>query len=139
MTNVKELLTLHEGVRLRPYRDSVGKLTIGIGHNLDDLGISRSVASHLLDEDLAHAIKGARLYSWFDELSDVRQAVIVDMIFNMGRGSFRGFKKFKRALSRRNYYEASLEMKNSKWFRQVGRRGIRLCAMMHTDEWPRRH
>ena len=52
------LLLLHdelvrdEGVRLKPYRDTVGKLTIGTGRNLDDMGISEVENAMLLDNDI---------------------------------------------------------------------------------------
>jgi len=42
-------------LRLKPYRDSVGKLTIGVGRNLDDVGISAEEADVLLANDIAKA------------------------------------------------------------------------------------
>ncbi|NBW16869.1 MAG: lysozyme, partial [Caulobacteraceae bacterium] len=33
-------IRLHEGERLKPYRCTAGKLTIGVGRNLDDRGIT---------------------------------------------------------------------------------------------------
>ena len=89
VSNIQDLLVLHEALRLKPYQDSVGKLTIGVGRNLDDVGISRETAFSMLREDISAAFVGARWYPWFAGLNVVRQAVVVDMIFNMGRGKFR--------------------------------------------------
>lgn len=48
LTALKEELIRDEGLRLKPYRDTVGKLTIGVGRNLDDVGITKDEAMHLL-------------------------------------------------------------------------------------------
>lgn len=50
---LKAQLVIDEGLRLRPYRDSVGKLTIGCGRNLDDVGITAAEAMMLLDNDVS--------------------------------------------------------------------------------------
>ena len=55
---VIESLIRDEGLELKPYRDSVGKLTIGIGRNLDDKGISESEARMLLANDVDDAWRG---------------------------------------------------------------------------------
>jgi lysozyme len=134
--DVGALLKIHEGLRLKPYADTVGKITIGYGRNLDARGITRETAEAMLAEDIAHATNGARKYTWFEGLSDVRQAVVVDMIVNLGRGGFRRFIKMKRALLIKNYDRAAHQMADSKWYRQVGRRGVRLRKMMETNQWP---
>lgn len=54
---LREQLERHEGLRLKPYKDTVGKLTIGIGRNLDDKGISRKEAFALLDNDIAEVVR----------------------------------------------------------------------------------
>jgi len=56
MQRLQNTLEHHEGLRLKPYKDSVGKLTIGIGRNLDDVGISKSEALLLLQNDIDVAI-----------------------------------------------------------------------------------
>lgn len=52
ITVLKDMLIRHEGLKLKPYRDTVGKLTIGAGRNLNDLGISEREAMFLLDNDI---------------------------------------------------------------------------------------
>ena len=135
--NGRDLLIRHEGVKLKPYLDTVGKLTIGVGRNLDALGISRATAEQMLDEDIARARAGAEVYPWFAGLNAARQAVVVDMIFNLGRGGFRKFTRTKKAISNGHFRIAALEMQDSRWYRQVGTRGVRLAKMMRTGKWPR--
>jgi lysozyme len=74
-----------EGVRLKPYRDSQGKLTIGTGHNLDDVGISLEESDLLLLHDIEHTLEAldAELPTW-RTLNPIRQRVIVNMAFNLG-------------------------------------------------------
>ena len=130
MITLKELLIKHEGLRLKPYKDSVGKLTIGVGRNLDDVGLTEQEALYLLHNDINKAIKDAKVYAWFDPLDDVRKMVVVDMIFNLGLTRFSGFKRTIKHIASRRYKEAAIEMMDSKWARQVGPRAIELSKMM---------
>ena len=52
MEKMREQLVKHEGLRLMPYRCTSDKLTIGVGRNLDDRGISEATAMQMLDEDI---------------------------------------------------------------------------------------
>jgi lysozyme len=82
-----------EGLRLTPYKDSVGKTTIGYGRNLDDVGISQYEAEILLQHDLIHASQVLRdNLPWTEGLDEVRRAVLVNMSFNMGIHGLMGFK-----------------------------------------------
>ena len=47
-----EMLKRHEGLKVFPYHCSQNKLTIGIGRNLDDKGISKDEAYYLLYNDI---------------------------------------------------------------------------------------
>src|SRR5947209_7022011 len=74
-----------ESLRLHPYRDSVGKLTIGIGRNIDDKGITKEEAYYLCGNDIAEVEAGCKgAFPWWDVLNEVRQRVIADMAFNLG-------------------------------------------------------
>ena len=136
MLNYEKLrsqLIKHEGLKRLPYIDSVGKLTIGVGRNLDDKGISNSEALNMLSNDIKIAETDARkLVARFPDLGDVRQRVLIDMAFNLGLGRLSKFKKTLAAIEAGDYKEASLEMLDSKWAAQVGRRANRLALMMAT-------
>lgn len=131
MTIIEQLI-LHEGLRLRPYVDTVGKLTIGVGRNLTDVGITEEEAQLLLANDLERVRKDLETFSWFHTLDEVRRRVVMDMRFNLGPTGFRGFVGMIAALARRDYQAAALHMQESKWCSQVGLRGVRLVGWMRT-------
>ncbi|MBE7415099.1 MAG: lysozyme [Deltaproteobacteria bacterium] len=128
----KELLVKHEGLRLKPYRCTAGKLTIGVGRNLEDRGISNDEAMLLLDNDIEQTLRECRTFPWFEQLDNVRQAVVASMVFNLGLSKFQKFKKTIAALEAGDYAEAAREMVLSDWFTQVGKRGPELMEMMRT-------
>ena len=134
--DVRDLIKRHEGLKLKPYYDTVSKLTIGWGRNLTDVGISRKEAEILLDTDIATARLHASIFEWFDELDEVRQAVVIDMLFNLGPNKFRGFKGTIRALEGRAFTSAADRMLDSLWAKQVGKRAKRLAEMMRTGVFP---
>ena len=131
---LKQMLTLDEDRRNKPYIDSVSKISIGIGHNLTDNGISDKIIDMLYQEDVAYAMTMARHLPYYNELDDVRRLVVVDMVFNMGLEKFLRFKRMDAALNVGDYVNAAIEMLDSKWARQVGVRATRLAYMMKTGE-----
>ncbi len=114
----------HEGKRLKPYNDSVyKKLTIGYGHNLDANGIPEWVADALLQTSIyKYAFDTTRVVPSFHGLTDARQEVLVEMVFNLGAAGLAGFKKTLGYIAECNWDEAAREMLDSKWATQVGRR-----------------
>jgi len=136
MRSVVELLQLHEGKRLRPYRCPEGFLTIGYGHNLDAKPISERAAAVILEDDIQDVIRELETLTVFSRLDEVRRAVLIDMTFNLGFAGILGFKKMWKAIEAGNYERAADEMLNSKWARQVGRRAMRLSDMMRSGDWP---
>ncbi len=134
---LRQQLTRHEGLRLKAYRDTVGKLTIGIGRNLDDVGISRDEATYLLAGDISRAEQGllSRYPDWFPALDSVRQSVLINMVFNLGLSSLAGFTTFLDLMARGQFSEASDDGLQTKWARQVGHRAVELMAQLRTGEW----
>ena len=124
-----------EDRRQFPYEDSVGKLSIGVGRNLDDKGLRNDEIDLMLNNDIAEAIKECEKLAYFDGLDPVRQLVVADMVFNMGLPRFTGFVRTNKALLAKNYVKAAAEMVDSKWYRQTGRRAHRLVKAMHTGIW----
>lgn len=131
MTRLTNTLIRHEGYRQFPYKDTVGKLTIAVGRNLDDVGINESEARMLLSNDIQHAIDDIRnRFFWFDSIDDIRQEVVINMVFNLG---IKGFSKFKRTIGyieQQDWSHAAAEMLSSKWADQVGERAHELARMM---------
>jgi len=128
---LRELLEKHEGYRNMPYVDSVGKTTIGIGHNLTDLGLSDDVIERQYSIDVGNAIDDCtKLINDFFGHPELVQVVICNMMFNLGYNRLKKFHKFIAALERHDYRLASIEMLDSKWADQVGNRAIELSEIM---------
>lgn len=124
-----------EGLRLYPYRCSADKLTIGYGRNLEDNGIRRSEATSMLRNDLNDVLTHCRTFDYWNDLDPVRQLVVADMVFNLGAHRFNLFKKLQAALRLRDFTLAAHEMKDSRWYNQVGRRAVKLHAAMLSGIW----
>jgi lysozyme len=128
---LRDQLIADEGLRLKPYLDTKGILTIGVGRNLADMGISHDEAMALLDNDIAsHAADLDRELPWWSRLDAARQLVIANMAFNLGIQRLLMFKKMLDHLARGEYDAAADEMQASAWAGQVGARAARLIATM---------
>ncbi len=129
----KELIR-DEGVRNYPYKDTVGKLTIGVGRNLDDVGISKDEAYLMLDNDIQRTSDSLdKNLPWWKTLDEVRQRVILNMAYNLGINSLLGFKNTLAAIQAGRYNDAADGMLASKWATQVGARATRLADMMRGE------
>jgi len=134
--NLIEQLVRDEGLQLKTYKDSVGKLTIGVGRNLDDVGISRAEAMALLANDVQNAVTQIEQHlPWAAGLDEVRLGALINMCFNLGIGRLLNFKNFLAALQAGDYQTASAEMLSSLWARQVGSRAQRLAMQIQTGIW----
>jgi len=127
---VYEMLIRHEGLRLQPYRCSEGKLTIGVGHNLDDNGISEDIAMTMLEEDVEACMDALHTFEWFHRLNTVRKNAMIDMMFNLGLPRFSGFRRMIMAMEAGDYVEAASEARDSLWYKQVGSRAEEVCKMI---------
>ena len=128
-------LKVHEGVRSKVYLDTEGIETIGVGRNLRDRGLSDDEIELILANDIRDFQEEVeRAFSWWSDLDDVRQRVVVDMAFNMGLGSLSKFVNTLSHIENGRYEEAGVEMLDSKWARQVGDRANVLSNMMKTGE-----
>lgn len=129
------LIREEEGLRLKPYTDTAGRLTIGFGRNLTDVGISQAEASDLLEADLTRAVNDVQqAFSFFAALDGVRQIVLADMCFNMGIVRLKTFAKMLAFVETGKFLEAAQEMLRSQWADQVGARATRLASAMNSGE-----
>ena len=131
---VSELIKKHEGLRLKPYKCTAGKLTIGYGRNIEDNGITESEAEMLLNNDIQNCYSECSKLTCWNKLNEARQAVLVDMCFNLGISRLKGFKKMLAALEVGAYYRASAEMLDSKWAKDVKTRATKLAAIIKKGE-----
>jgi lysozyme len=136
LDKLRSELKRDEGIRLRAYVCSAGHRTIGYGHNLSARGLDHLKACTLeqakawLEQDIIEAGKVAKkLFPTFDELSDARQRVVVNMAFCLGWNLSR-FNMLKLAVARRDWVWAAGEILDSTFARQTGSRAQRLAQMM---------
>lgn len=137
LNSIEELLKREEGFALRPKRCTEGKLTIGFGWNLDACGIRVDEAVYRLQNDIGEARHEAMIIFGDDwsALNDVRQAVVISMIFQLG---FAGFSRFRMTISYirfGDYEQAAINMLKSKWATQTPNRAKRCAEMMRTGQW----
>lgn len=124
-----------EGIRLKPYLDTTNHLTIGVGRNLTDRGITRDEALLLLDHDVDVVLAELRIrLPWFVALDEVRQRVLANMAFNLGVEKLLLFHDTLRAIADGDWSAAAAGMRASKWAQQVGLRAERLARMMASGE-----
>ncbi len=132
-TRLNKVLRGDEGLELKPYKDSVGKLTIGVGRNLDDVGITDSEATLLLSNDIDKVVRGLdEIMPWWRKMNEVRQGVLANMAFNMGLHSLSSFTNTLRFMESGDYDLAARGMMNSLWAKQVGKRAERLAQEMES-------
>lgn len=128
MTIIDDLIR-DEGLRLKPYRDTAGKLTIGVGRNLDDIGITDAEARVLLANDLQQVWNDLRVdCPWHFKLDAARDAALCNMCFNLGITRLLTFTKMLAALKAGDWQTAHDEALASTWARQVGQRAERIAA-----------
>lgn len=134
MDKLKAQLRVDESVRSKPYRDTAGKLTIGVGRNLDDVGLSDTEIDALLVNDISRATRLLDSHlAWWRTLDDPRQNVLLNMCFNLGILRLMGFHLALGAMQSGDWATASQEMLHSAWAGEVGERAVRLAAVMRGE------
>jgi len=131
MTDYLSIIKKHEGFRTKPYHCTEGKLTIGIGRNLEENGISEDEADYMARNDINTAEKAATsLVRDFAALNDNRKIVLVSMAFQMGRTGLSKFVKMIDAIDLGAFRTAADEMLDSQWAKQTPERAKELSEMM---------
>ena len=142
--NIKQLqkeLQRDEGCVNAIYLDHLNLPTCGIGHLITEWDeehgqpvgttISDDRVAQLFEKDVKVTLEECRvLYGNFDDLPEEAQLILANMMFNMGRPRLSKFKKMNRAIADGDYLEASLQMEDSRWYKQVTNRAERLVQRM---------
>lgn len=135
---IQDQIIYHEGIRLKPYQCTAGKLTIGIGRNLDDAGISKPEALMMLKNDI-ESVTDDLMFLFgrmvFDKFTEGRKRALIDLRFNIGGARFRDFQKMIHAIRVGDWQEAAEQLKASLWWNQVqDNRRDTLYAQIKTGE-----
>lgn len=124
-------LTFDEGSRRKPYVDTLGNVSIGIGRNLTDVGISPDEVSYLFTNDVITACSDLDLLMpWWRSLPASHQRIMVNLAFNMGAAKLRTFPVFLAAMKDGRWGAAGDALRDSRWFDQVGGRGPRMIQRL---------
>jgi lysozyme len=133
---LRDLIVGEESYRQFPYNDTTGHVTIGIGRNLTDRGVSFEESLQMLDNDVIYFTHRLDLnLDFFKDLNAARQMVLISMCFNLGLLGLLGFKKMIASLEQKDYNEASKEILNSKASEETGKRYEILAEIMRTGEY----
>jgi len=134
--DIYEQLLRDEGIRLKPYQDTVGKWTIGVGRNLSDKGISEEEARVLLEDDVEEVSRGLlKALPWYTDLNEARQGVLENMAFNLGLAGLLAFHNTLTLMEKGDFDGAATAMLASRWATQVKDRAERLADQLRSGEW----
>lgn len=130
-----EILTLYDDKTGKPpVLATGGKITVGVGHNLSDRGISRELSRQWLAADIAEAEHALDVNCpWWRTMSDARQRGLLNMCFNMGwcsKDRKHGLCTFINTLEDLRlgrFHEAAEKCLQSAWAHQVGARAVRIA------------
>ena len=122
---LKERLKDFEGLVLKSYKCSQGFTSVGIGRNLETTGITEEEAMYLLDNDLQRVIDNLdKHWEVWRTFPKAAQYVCIDVVFNMGINTWMSFRKTRAYMEMGEWEEASGELLQSRYAKQVGRRAI---------------
>lgn len=131
---LEEWIEKCEGFSSHPYLDTVKKVTIGYGRNIDDNGITKEEAKMMLRNDIARCKAELAPYMWYVNQPEGVQMALLNMCFNIGIGKFLGFRKMIMALTVKDYAKAAIEALDSKWATQIGQRAKDVALMIRAGE-----
>tara|TARA_A100001011_G_C14245137_1_gene815189 strand:+ start:363 stop:818 length:456 start_codon:yes stop_codon:yes gene_type:complete len=138
---LREELKTDEGCKYEVYLDHLGLPTFGIGHLITDkdpehqMGMGTPVdeirVNEAFEQDVHVTLDECRkLFNDWDNLPEEVKLITANMMFNMGRPRLSGFKKMIQAISDGDWLEAAIQMKDSRWYKQVTNRADRLISRM---------
>ena len=134
LTQVRKRLIEHEGIKLKPDHCTAGKLTIGVGRNLDDRGISQATATQMLEEDIEIVLDELkRALPFWEKLKWNYKEALVDLAFNMGVPRLMMFKRMLSAIEADEPDKAAEELLDSRYASQVGVRASNIAALLRAS------
>ena len=133
-----ESVKKHEGYRDTVYRDTLNKRTIGFGHLCvedhweDGKKYDKEYLEKILKEDLRYAINQGEGMCKDLKISDDAKFLIIEMIFQLGSAGVQKFRRMWSALAEDppNYFEAHVQMLDSKWAKQTPERATEMSEQM---------
>ena len=136
---IMEMIKLHEGVRTKPYKDSLGLWTVGVGHLIGDgkslppewdRELSMKEVDELFAKDYMHHKDMATKTPGWDKANETGQAAMIDLAFNMGGAWYKKWPTTAKALESGDFNKAADGLKDSKWYTQVKGRAVKIVEMI---------
>ena len=135
---LKEQIKHSEGVRTTAYKDTLNNWTTGVGHLIrlpdEEYLLEKELTKEEVDQifmtDLNQAIDDARKFISEDSIPEEAFFVVVDMAYNLGLPKLMRFQNFQQALRDKDFVQASFEMLDSLWAKQLPNRSKRLAKQM---------
>ena len=136
MNESAEQVKQDEGLKLKPYKCTAGKLTIGYGRNIEDKGITKQEAEIFLKNDIQECVEDLEeifTQAGFKTLPFNIQKVLINMRYQLGGAGLRGFKNMLRACRDRQWQAMARQMQASKWYQQTTNRAQRLINLVRAE------
>ena len=139
--DIMDMIKQHEGVRNKPYKDTKGLWTVGVGHLIGDgrtlppewnRTFTDAEIMNLFKKDYQHHMQAAEKIPGFSNLNLNGQAALIDLTFNMGPVWWKKWPNFTKAIQAGNIARAANELKNSQWYSQVGRRAPKIVSLLQS-------
>lgn len=140
MTDLAEaLIGESEGRERCVYKDNLGFWSIGIGALVDPKVPGAGLCDEAIDAQFTHDSRTARVtaarFPFFDQLSNVRKAVLISMAFQLGSKPLY-WPDFMAALRAKDYAAAATAGRDTAWWKeQTHARAEREMRMLEEDCW----
>jgi len=129
---LRDSLIHHEGWKNKPYVDTVGKVTIGVGFNLTDVGLYDDEINFILDNRIRLATKDAETLTCYGSADPVIKDILVELTFNLGIEKLRKFNVFLSFIDAGLFHAAADDLETTLWYKQVGNRGKEMCEVIRS-------
>jgi len=139
LNDLKKRVKLHEGFSAKPYRDTLGKMTVGYGHLCvedfwdENTEYTEAQLDRIFDKDFDKAIEGAARVCQGMDLPDRKFGVFIEMTFQLGATGLSKFKKALAAAKDHDWQECHNQLLDSRWYKQTPNRAKQLAQIMLED------
>jgi lysozyme len=140
VTTLKDQLIAEEGRRNSAYLDTLGIPTIGIGHTGQEVYMGLTWTDDQVDDAFDRDVdqktrEVMAALPWFAQLNEPRQAVLLQMAFQLGTVGLLKFANTLAAVHEGRYDDAASGMLKSVWATQTPHRASRLARQMDSGQW----
>jgi len=141
LEKLREQISIDEGIEYNIYLDHLGYPTFGIGHLIIDsdpekgqevgTSVSEERVNQAFDDDVQTVVADCKIcFNSWDGYPEEAKQVFANMMFNMGRTRLSKFKKMIKAAESGGWYQAAVEGRDSRWYKQVPNRAERLMSRL---------